>query len=105
MIPVGGFPFRPLRIEFARTQTLAGGVLSQRRFGMASFAYQSHVNRSRLAAAVLPARIALALPTWAQINPTNDMAWRAIERRAVEAMIWAMPPVNADLMLTETSIV
>ena len=32
---------------------------------------------------------------------TDDLARRAIERRGVEAMIWAMPAVNADLMLQE----
>jgi len=31
----------------------------------------------------------------------TDIARRAIERRAVEAVIWCMPAVNYDLMLQE----
>src|SRR5262245_42494675 len=31
----------------------------------------------------------------------DDLTCRAIERRAVEAVIWSMPAVNADLMLQE----
>ncbi|MBN9089341.1 MAG: DUF1254 domain-containing protein [Reyranella sp.] len=37
----------------------------------------------------------------AQAPSTDDLSRRAIERRGVEAMIWAMPAVNADLMLQE----
>jgi hypothetical protein len=35
----------------------------------------------------------------AQTTSPDDLAARNIQRRAVEAMIWAMPAVNADLML------
>jgi hypothetical protein len=35
----------------------------------------------------------------AQTLSGNDLEHRSIERRAVEAMIWAMPAVNTDLML------
>src|SRR5215471_11093637 len=33
--------------------------------------------------------------------PSEDLARRLIERRAVEAVIWGMPAVNTDLMLQE----
>jgi hypothetical protein len=32
-------------------------------------------------------------------GPSDDLARRAIERRAVEAVVWGMPAVNFDLML------
>jgi hypothetical protein len=54
-------------------------------------------------AAILTA-IALAVlapSVQAQAPSADDLARRAIERRGVEAMIWAMPAVNADLMLQE----
>jgi hypothetical protein len=35
----------------------------------------------------------------AQIFSSEDLARRAVERRAVEAVIWGMPAVNFDLML------
>ena len=35
----------------------------------------------------------------AQSLSPDDIAARNIQRRAVEAMIWGMPAVNADLML------
>jgi hypothetical protein len=37
----------------------------------------------------------------AQSPSTTDIANRALQRRAVEAMIWGMPAVNYDLMLQE----
>lgn len=40
-------------------------------------------------------------PAHAQTAPADDLARRGVERRAVEAMIWAMPAVNTDLMLQE----
>jgi hypothetical protein len=42
---------------------------------------------------------AVAEPAFGQ--STDDLARREIERRGVEAMIWGMPAVNADLMLQE----
>jgi len=48
----------------------------------------------------LSAAFLLPLPVLAQ-TPPGELATRAIERRAVEAMIWGMPAVNADLMLQE----
>jgi len=49
---------------------------------------------------------ALALLFWAvsasaQPFSADDLARRAIEQRAVEAVIWGMPAVNYDLMLQE----
>jgi len=49
---------------------------------------------------------ALGLVFWAisasaQPFSADDLARRAIERRAVEAVIWGMPAVNYDLMLQE----
>lgn len=43
----------------------------------------------------------LAASSLAQDYSTEDLASRAIERRAVEAVIWGMPAVNYDLMLQE----
>lgn len=40
-----------------------------------------------------------ALHASAQTLSPEDLARRSIERRAVEAVIWGMPAVNADLML------
>ena len=37
----------------------------------------------------------------AQEGPSAEIAQRAVERRAVEAVIWGMPAVNYDLMLQE----
>ncbi len=46
--------------------------------------------------------LALAASTaLAQSFEPDDLNWRAIERRAVEAVIWGMPAVNYDLMLQE----
>ena len=39
-----------------------------------------------------------ALPAQAQDLSPEELARRAIERRAVEAVIWGMPAVNAELM-------
>ena len=36
-----------------------------------------------------------------QSQSTDELGRRAIERRAVEAVIWGMPAVNYDLMLQE----
>ncbi|MGY8711745.1 DUF1254 domain-containing protein [Bradyrhizobium sp. 18BD] len=46
--------------------------------------------------------VAIVLSTMcadAQTMSADDLATRNIQRRAVEAMIWSMPAVNADLML------
>ena len=46
--------------------------------------------------------VALVAPRLlAQEFSANDLAKRAIERRAVEAVIWGMPAVNYELMLHE----
>ena len=37
----------------------------------------------------------------AQEGPSAEITQRAVERRAVEAVIWGMPAVNYDLMLQE----
>jgi hypothetical protein len=42
-----------------------------------------------------------AVSAYAQAPVGEDLARRAIERRAVEAVIWGMPAVNYDLMLQE----
>jgi hypothetical protein len=62
----------------------------------------SRVHRDRamkravlVALAVLRAGVA----AHAQNYSADDLAKRAVERRGVEAMIWGMPAVNADLML------
>jgi hypothetical protein len=47
------------------------------------------------------ALILMAALGHAQDLSAGDLARRAIERRAVEAVIWGMPAVNADLMLQE----
>jgi hypothetical protein len=54
--------------------------------------------RAVLAALVLSS---LATSALAQNPSTDDSARRAIERRAVEAVIWGMPAVNYDLMRQE----
>ena len=41
------------------------------------------------------------LAVQAQTVPADELARRSVERRATEAMIWAMPAVNTDLMLQE----
>jgi hypothetical protein len=43
----------------------------------------------------------LATPAVGQTLSTDDLARRMIERRAVEAVIWGIPAVNADLMRQE----
>jgi hypothetical protein len=48
---------------------------------------------------MLPAAVAIATLAQAQTLSTEDIARRAVERRAIEAMIWGMPAVNLDLML------
>jgi hypothetical protein len=45
--------------------------------------------------------ILMAASAHAQNFSADDLARRAIERRAVEAVIWGMPAVNYDLMLQE----
>ena len=42
--------------------------------------------------------ICAAMSANAQNYSADDLARRAIERRAVEAVIWGMPAVNFDLM-------
>jgi hypothetical protein len=54
----------------------------------------------RIVLAALLAMLA-AMPLLAQAPPADELARRAIERRAVEAVIWGMPAVNYDLMLQE----
>jgi hypothetical protein len=43
----------------------------------------------------------IAQPALAQTPAPDQLTQRSIERRAVEAVIWAMPAVNYDLMLQE----
>jgi hypothetical protein len=50
--------------------------------------------------AVLAATMLIA-PASSQTPSSDDLAHRAIERRAVEAVIWGMPAVNYDLMLQQ----
>jgi hypothetical protein len=50
---------------------------------------------------LLTALMLCALATAAGAASSDDLARRAVERRAVEAVIWGMPAVNADLMLQE----
>jgi hypothetical protein len=54
------------------------------------------VKRAILAALIV---LCLATPSVAQSAPPDTLADRQIQRRAVEAVIWGMPAVNADLML------
>ena len=52
--------------------------------------------------AVFTAIFALLFATaQAQQPAPGDLERRLVERRAVEAVIWAMPAVNYDLMLQE----
>ena len=53
--------------------------------------------RSR-AGLILLALISVASFAYAQAASTNDLDSRAIQRRAVEAVIWGMPAVNTVLM-------
>ncbi len=56
----------------------------------------------RMASLALVVTVASALAAVAQTAWTPEqLAQRTIERRAVEAVIWGMPAVNADLMLQE----
>lgn len=50
---------------------------------------------------LLTALMLCALATNTEAASSDDLARRAIERRAVEAVIWGMPAVNTDLMLQE----
>jgi hypothetical protein len=51
---------------------------------------------------LLTAGVALMLSiVAAQAQTSDDIAARNVHRRAVEAVIWAMPAVNYDLMLQE----
>jgi hypothetical protein len=59
------------------------------------------MKRTALAGWVLAFTLALASPALAQNFPNDEIAVRAIHRRAVEAVIWGMPAVNYDLMLQE----
>jgi hypothetical protein len=43
----------------------------------------------------------ICMAAFAQTPSANDLNQRAVERRAVEAVIWGMPAVNTDLMLQE----
>ncbi len=52
-------------------------------------------------AAALAAATSFSFCAAAQDYSAEDLARRAIERRAVEAVIWGMPAVNYDLMLQE----
>src|SRR5882672_10240521 len=54
--------------------------------------------RTTLAAIAL---ICATAPAHAQNLSAEELARRAVERRAVEAVIWGMPAVNTDLMLRE----
>ena len=56
------------------------------------------MNKAVLAALAL---MFTATAAYAQNLSPQDLARRAIERRAVEAVIWGMPAVNTDLMLQE----
>jgi len=57
----------------------------------------------RAAGGLFAIAIAVSVSTLAaaQSPSLDDLARRAIERRAVEAVIWGMPAVNYDLMLQE----
>ena len=85
-----------------------GIVITVSRWGQTPWAkpdertLSSRVHRDRamkravlVALAVLRAGVA----AHAQNYSADDLAKRAVERRGVEAMIWGMPAVNADLML------
>ncbi|PPQ18920.1 hypothetical protein CV770_13300 [Bradyrhizobium sp. AC87j1] len=48
---------------------------------------------------VAAAVLLMTAEAWAQGPSAEELASRNLHRRAVEAMIWAMPAVNADLML------
>jgi hypothetical protein len=50
---------------------------------------------------ILVAALIASTGAIAQSPAPSDLDQRMIERRAVEAMIWGMPAVNADLMLQE----
>src|SRR5436190_24388626 len=54
------------------------------------------MKRTMLAALAVIGAVASA---YAQSFSAEDLARRAIERRAVEAVIWGLPAVNTDLML------
>ena len=56
------------------------------------------MNKIALSAVVL---IWATLSSQAQNVSPDELARRATERRAVEAVIWGMPAVNYDLMLQE----
>jgi hypothetical protein len=58
------------------------------------------MKRTALASLLLAFALAAAATAGAQTN-SADLAQRAIQRRAVEAVIWGMPAVNYDLMLQE----
>ncbi|WP_407529989.1 DUF1254 domain-containing protein [Methylobacterium oryzisoli] len=58
----------------------------------------SALRRTVGAAIVLALGVATA-SAQARSSSAEDLARRAVERRAVEAVIWGMPAVNADLML------
>src|SRR6516164_8391686 len=56
------------------------------------------MRRSLLAAMLL---VGAAAPTFADVYSPDELASRAVERRAVEAVIWGMPAVNTELMYDE----
>ncbi|MDV2983837.1 UNVERIFIED_CONTAM: DUF1254 domain-containing protein [Methylobacteriaceae bacterium AG10] len=61
---------------------------------------RSRRSSPRLSAAAIAVLLCgLAAPASSQGFTEGELAKRAVERRAVEAVIWGMPAVNADLML------
>src|SRR5499433_3572907 len=56
------------------------------------------MNRTVLASLVI---LCASTSVHAQDFSSNELPRRAIQRRAVEAVIWGMPAVNTDLMLQE----
>ena len=55
----------------------------------------------RIALATIAASLLLSSPLSAQTSTSNELADRAVHRRAVEAVIWGMPAVNTELMRQE----
>ena len=67
----------------------------------ASVAVITAAARMTMLGVVLLAAVCLASTAHPQTYSAEDLARRAVERRAVEAAIWGMPAVNYDLMLQE----
>ena len=59
------------------------------------------MRRTALASSALVFSLACASPAQTQSPSPSDLADRALQRRAVEAVIWGMPAVNYDLMLQQ----